>query len=82
MSDHFENTIVIKMQSRKAPWCRFYAHQLLGGGSLHASPTVSVDLKFAVELKSFSDASRVCKPANESLFLVTCRLRKSSEPFS
>ena len=50
--------------------------------SLHASPTVFVQLKFPVKLNSFSDASRVCEPANESLFLITCRFRKNTELFS
>ena len=50
--------------------------------SLHASRTVSMELKFPVELNSFCDASRVCEPANENLFLVTCRFRKNSELFS
>ena len=50
--------------------------------SLRASPTVSAELKFPVELNSFSDASRVCEAANESLFLVTCRFRKNTELFS
>ena len=36
--------------------------------SLRASPTVPLKLKLPVELNSFSDASRVCEPANESLF--------------
>ena len=50
--------------------------------SLHASPTVSVELKFPVKLISFSDASRVCEPANESLFLVACWVCKNTELFS
>ena len=50
--------------------------------SQRASPTISVELKFPVELNSFSDASRVCEPATESLFLVTCRLRENTELFS
>ena len=54
----------------------------LGHGSLRASPTVSVELKFPIELNSFSDASRVCEPANESLFLVACWFRKNMELFS
>ena len=44
--------------------------------------TVSVELNFPVELNSFSDASRVCEPANENLFLVTCRFRRNTELFS
>ena len=36
--------------------------------SLCASPTFPVELKLPVEMNSFSDASRVCEPANESLF--------------
>ena len=47
--------------------------------SLRASPTVSVDLKFTVELNSFSDASRVSQPAIESLLLVTFSFRKESQ---
>ena len=39
-------------------------------------------MKFPVELNSLSDASRVCEPANESLFLVTYRFRKNTELFS
>ena len=50
--------------------------------SLRASPTVSAELKFPLELNSFCDTSRVYEPANESLFLVTCRFRKSTELFS
>ena len=38
-----------------------------GCTSLRAYPTVSVEMKFPVELNSFSGASRVCEPANESL---------------
>ena len=49
---------------------------------MRASPTVSVELKFPVELNSFSDASRVCEPGNESPFLVTCRFCKNTELFS
>ena len=45
--------------------------------SLRASPTVSIELKFPVELNPFSDASRVSEPANE--ILVTCRFRKNTE---
>ena len=48
-------------------------------GSLCATPNVSVELKFPVELNSFSDASRVCAPSNESLFLVTCRLQSNEQ---
>ena len=40
--------------------CMFY--------SLRAAPTVSFELKSLVELNPFSDASRVCEPANESVF--------------
>ena len=40
----------------------------IGGCTLRASPTVPVELKLPVELNSFSDANRVCEPANESLF--------------
>ena len=36
--------------------------------SLRASPAVPLELKLPVELNSFSDASSVCEPANESLF--------------
>ena len=34
------------------------------------------------ELNSFSDASRVCEPVNESLFSVTCRFHKNTDLFS
>ena len=50
--------------------------------SLRASPTVFVELKFPVELNSSSNASRVCEPANEVLFFVTCRFRKNTEQFN
>ena len=50
--------------------------------SLCSFPTVPVELKLPIELNSFSDASGVCEPANESLFFVTCRFRKNTELFS
>ena len=37
-----------------------------------------LELKLPVELNSFSGASRVCEPANESLFCVTCWFRKNT----
>ena len=49
--------------------------------SLCASLTLFFELKCPVELKSFSDANRVCKPANESMFLVMCRFRNNTELF-
>ena len=78
MNDHILRDLIYKTTSESDGF-----HPKLC--SLHASPPVSVKLKFPAELNLFSDASRVCEPANESLlelFLRNLHVTKNKLSFA